>query len=218
MRARGKEYFIYVIISCLLTIGLFTTLPTKASASEHRINLHVIAIDSAPNVASKLEAISRAGDGTFTQADSTAELISAVKQTGGLGKINWPIATIIITLTIMVIANALLAIQLIKRRRGNIEIVEPKVPDAFVVIHGQSHHIGKSPWLIGRSRDTDFRLTDSSVSRYHLKIEIHNKRWVIQDLGSRNKTYLNGVRLQKRSYIGNGDILLIGQIKATFRC
>lgn len=66
----------------------------------------------------------------------------------------------------------------------------------------------------GRSEDTHrlkMEITgDSKVSRNHCVIYEMNDMLCIQDLGSRNFTYLNGKCLSQATYLKNGDIILIG--------
>lgn len=64
--------------------------------------------------------------------------------------------------------------------------------------------------LIGRARDANVRLTNKRASRRHAKILINPEgRAILEDLGSRNGTYINGK--QVRSYrLRDGDKLRLG--------
>lgn len=53
--------------------------------------------------------------------------------------------------------------------------------------------IEKDVTLLGRSPDNDIVLRDSSVSRRHAQILRRGDRFLIQDLGSRNGTWINGL-------------------------
>ena len=49
---------------------------------------------------------------------------------------------------------------------------------------------------IGRSAENDVSLAHPTVSRHHAVVRRHDRRWFIEDRGSRNGTFVNGARLQ----------------------
>ena len=64
--------------------------------------------------------------------------------------------------------------------------------------------------LFGRSSACDLRFRVSAVSRMHARISlIRANRWSIEDLNSKNGTFLNGEQV-KRAYVRVGDRLQIG--------
>jgi serine phosphatase RsbU (regulator of sigma subunit) len=64
---------------------------------------------------------------------------------------------------------------------------------------------------IGRAPDNDIQLIDSSVSRRHALIQLKDGRPVLEDLGSSNRTFVNGEKVSKLS-LSNGDKLRLGRI------
>ncbi|MFN3649303.1 MAG: FHA domain-containing protein [Armatimonadota bacterium] len=62
---------------------------------------------------------------------------------------------------------------------------------------------------IGREEDNRIRLADAKVSRHHARIEPRSGAWVLRDLGSRNGTRVNGVRVV-RSGLLPGDVIAVG--------
>lgn len=70
--------------------------------------------------------------------------------------------------------------------------------------------------VIGRSRDSDIVLTDSSVSRRHAQISRVGGGWAIEDLGSTNGVRVNGRDVRGRQGIRSGDELEIGTVNARF--
>lgn len=63
---------------------------------------------------------------------------------------------------------------------------------------------------IGRGPSNDIILKDSFVSHEHAVIQLMNNLYVIEDLGSINKTYVNGEPLTGRQYLQSGDEISIG--------
>lgn len=62
--------------------------------------------------------------------------------------------------------------------------------------------------VIGRG-DVDVRVIDEEISRRHARIAVHGKDVFLEDLGSRNGTYLNGVQV-RREILRDGDKIQIG--------
>lgn len=67
-------------------------------------------------------------------------------------------------------------------------------------------------FLIGRSKDANLCVSeDSFVSRSHAKILFHNGAMVIEDMASKNGTYLNNQLLKGKEYLKIGDEIRIGK-------
>jgi hypothetical protein len=63
--------------------------------------------------------------------------------------------------------------------------------------------------LIGRVSDVDVLMLDEKVSRKHAKISTHGGKVVIEDLASRNGTFVNGARI-RNTELKEGDQIVIG--------
>ena len=63
--------------------------------------------------------------------------------------------------------------------------------------------------LIGRGSGCDVALCDDTVSRRHAQLVFRDGRWIVQDLGSRNGTTVNG-RFVGRCQLRPGDRLGLG--------
>lgn len=66
---------------------------------------------------------------------------------------------------------------------------------------------------IGRGRENSIVLDDMLVSRHHVRITADSDGLILEDLGSRNGTYVNGRRVE-RTHLSEGDRIGIGA--ATF--
>jgi hypothetical protein len=67
--------------------------------------------------------------------------------------------------------------------------------------------------VLGRSRDCDCVLAEPSVSRRHAELRRDGARWLLRDLGSRNGTRVNGVRLLDEAEVGPGDRVSFGDAR-----
>lgn len=69
------------------------------------------------------------------------------------------------------------------------------------------------PVTLGRSRDCDCVLAEPSVSRRHAELRREGERWLLRDLGSRNGTRLNGVRLLDEAEVCPDDRVSFGDAR-----
>jgi two-component system response regulator AtoC len=68
--------------------------------------------------------------------------------------------------------------------------------------------------LIGRASESDVRIPDQSASRQHARILLSKGTVTVVDLGSRNRTWVNGEPIpqgQKRT-LASGDVVTIGSL------
>ena len=70
---------------------------------------------------------------------------------------------------------------------------------------------------LGRGTDVEIRIDDPGVSRHHARIRIAGVQATIEDLGSKNGTFLAGRRVSQPSPLGDGDEIRLGSVVATFR-
>ena len=66
------------------------------------------------------------------------------------------------------------------------------------------------PFVLGRQQGADLLLPEELVSRVHARLVFEGDELVLEDLGSTNGTYLNGVRVT-RARVNEGDRILVGQ-------
>jgi pSer/pThr/pTyr-binding forkhead associated (FHA) protein len=70
--------------------------------------------------------------------------------------------------------------------------------------------------VIGRSETVDIRIDDPAVSRVHCQVtRTPSGRWILQDFGSRNKTYLGDEPVGRHELI-NGDTFHVGPARIVF--
>ncbi|GIW74724.1 MAG: hypothetical protein KatS3mg103_1246 [Phycisphaerales bacterium] len=65
------------------------------------------------------------------------------------------------------------------------------------------------PRIIGREEDCDLRIPVAEVSREHCRIEPTDGGLAVEDLGSSNGTFVNGVQIEE-AQMAPGDVLKIG--------
>src|SRR3990170_3112471 len=81
---------------------------------------------------------------------------------------------------------------------------------------GQTCRLTASECVLGRHPGCDFPIDDEAASRRHARIVLAGSDHYLEDLDSRNGTFLNGERIQQRREIADGDRLRIGKTIFTF--
>ncbi|MBV8374229.1 MAG: FHA domain-containing protein [Candidatus Eremiobacteraeota bacterium] len=69
---------------------------------------------------------------------------------------------------------------------------------------------GRPPFEVGRAHGAELVLRDAEVSRRHVRFESRSGIVYVDDLGSRNGTFLNGSRLHDALELRAGDAVDVG--------
>jgi class 3 adenylate cyclase len=72
----------------------------------------------------------------------------------------------------------------------------------------------QQPIMLGRDCDGCV-LVDPQVSRCHLKLEPHEGRVMVTDMGSTNGTFLDGARIDSPVMLLSGSVIMAGQTRVT---
>jgi len=75
---------------------------------------------------------------------------------------------------------------------------------------GQTFGLEKDLIMIGRAPDNDVVINHPEVSRQHARLTRRGTAVVLEDLGSTNGTFVNGVRLSAPHTLSNGDVIGLG--------
>jgi diguanylate cyclase (GGDEF)-like protein len=75
---------------------------------------------------------------------------------------------------------------------------------------GEMYKIDTEKTVIGRGQKANIRLLDDGISREHAQLVVQKDRIVLQDLGSTNGTYCNGLKVEGSKELVDGDKILVG--------
>jgi len=75
---------------------------------------------------------------------------------------------------------------------------------------GRQYELADGEILVGRDQSCQIVIDDDSVSRRHARVLLENDTCVIEDLHSRNGTYVNGQKIDGRVTLKNRDRVEIG--------
>jgi DNA-binding winged helix-turn-helix (wHTH) protein len=95
--------------------------------------------------------------------------------------------------------------------------VTPKEPARFrLVWPGGRAALREGEYVVGRDPDLELFLDAQEVSRRHARITIAGERATIEDLGSKNGTFLGDRRLDSPAPLTDGDVIRVGSVGLTF--
>jgi hypothetical protein len=80
---------------------------------------------------------------------------------------------------------------------------------------GVAHPIADKT-AIGRNHEGELVVLASSVSREHAEVRRADDGWHVRDLGSRNGTFVDGVRVQGRGKLGGRAVVKVGDVALWF--
>ena len=70
---------------------------------------------------------------------------------------------------------------------------------------------------IGKGPRNDIVIADPAVSTAHAMVRLEGSAYTVNDIGSRNGTFVNGDRIAESRQLNHGDVIGIGLTKLTFR-
>lgn len=88
--------------------------------------------------------------------------------------------------------------------KGILLVLSPNFFGATSILNDTQH-------LIGRTKECDFTINDNLVSKRHCVITNEDGKFFLEDVGSRNGTFLNGKPIKKKSALFYGDKITVGE-------
>ena len=86
-----------------------------------------------------------------------------------------------------------------------------------LVWKGGREDLGDGEHVLGRDPDLALCLGSPSVSRRHAQLRITGGAAVLEDLGSKNGTFLNDQKVTSPMSLSDGDQIRVGVVRLTFR-
>ena len=108
-------------------------------------------------------------------------------------------------------ASALLP-QPVARELGRLVVIKSPTLDAGEVVSLDSHAL-----RVGRGADNDLSIDgDEYASAHHARFEPRRDGVYVEDVGSTNGTFVNGIRLTRERRLATGDVVRIGETDLRF--
>ncbi len=83
---------------------------------------------------------------------------------------------------------------------------------------GRTIAIKRNKLLIGRAEECDVRPLSEEVSRRHCAVHVGPADVWVEDLGSRNGTFVNGEKIAAKIRVKDGDIIRVGGLELKVSC
>jgi DNA-binding winged helix-turn-helix (wHTH) protein len=91
-------------------------------------------------------------------------------------------------------------------------------PSRYQLVHGDSEHrLMERENVIGRDGEASIVIDSSGISRRHAVITVEGDQVFLEDLGSKNGTYIDGQRLRERAVVRDGAEIRLGLLKLRLR-
>lgn len=88
---------------------------------------------------------------------------------------------------------------------------------AFFLWNRRKFELTEAATVLGRSPKAGIRLGSAGVSRYHARVVLEGTSAVLEDLGSKNGTYVGATRITAPRALFDRDQVRLGPILLTFR-
>ena len=121
-------------------------------------------------------------------------------------------------ITAALIVVALLAARPRFRAAVEVGILTPMQVGLEIYERGAQRSVqARAPFEIGRSKQSGISLHDSEVSRRHARLAAHDGTLFVEDLESRNGTFLNGRRVTESIEVREGDAIDVGTTRVVVK-
>jgi hypothetical protein len=81
----------------------------------------------------------------------------------------------------------------------------------------RKYQLREKEMVIGRGKDVDIMLHDTTVSRQHSSVHYESGNFVYQDLKPTNPSLINGRRYNQPHIIKDGDVIFVGETTLVFK-
>ena len=104
-------------------------------------------------------------------------------------------------------------VEEIREKLASVGIARTK-PVLTVLTGGKSgtqFKVSKGTAVIGRAPSVELRVEDDGISRTHARIRAETGRAWVEDMGSRNGTFVNGTKIAATTELRDGDKIQVGR-------
>jgi predicted component of type VI protein secretion system len=103
------------------------------------------------------------------------------------------------------------------RQPATLQTGELVVLRSPALAEGERHQLNSAPVTIGRGSDNDLPLdADEFASTQHARVEPRRDGVWLEDIGSTNGTFLNGIQVTRARRLSPGDVIRVGETDLRF--
>lgn len=87
----------------------------------------------------------------------------------------------------------------------------------YLITADRHFPLQEGAFVIGRARDAAIRIDAGGVSRHHAKVVVAGDEARVEDLGSKNGTFVDGAAVTSTRLLRDGGEIRVGPVALTFR-
>jgi DNA-binding winged helix-turn-helix (wHTH) protein len=87
----------------------------------------------------------------------------------------------------------------------------------YLITPGRQFALAQGVLVIGRAEDAAIQIDSSGVSRRHARVVVNGQQVHVEDLGSKNGTFVGGEPVDGACPLKDGDEIRVGPVTLTFR-
>lgn len=203
MKIRFNDCTLDIDARQLVRGGKHTHLPPKA------FELLKLLIESRPRVLPKAELIERVWPGVFVSDASLAKIVSTIRKAIGQADDTRIIRTVHG-------CGYAFAAELEDQQPGLESFRVAGGVRCCLVCGRQEFPLVDGDHIVGRDASSSIRLDSPKVSRQHARLIVRGACATVHDLGSKNGSFIRGIRLTAPTPLEPGDDLRIGPFALVF--
>ena len=181
-----------------------------AHLSPKAFELLKLLIENRPRVLSKTELIERVWPGVFVSDASLAKVVSKIRKAIGQADDTRIIRTVHG-------CGYAFAAEVADQAAGAESVRAAGTGACSLMCGRREFPLGDGEHIVGRDARASIRLDSPKVSRQHARLIVRGARATLVDLGSKNGSYVRGVRVTVPRLLQPGDDLRIGPFALVFR-
>ncbi len=178
--------------------------------SPKAFELLLLLIDERPRALSKTELQERLWPSTFVGETNLATLVAEIRRAFGESAQDARIVRTVHRFGYRFVADV----------SGGVPASHHRVEQAsemYLATPDQRYPLATGTAVIGRAREAAVRIDAGGVSRHHARIVVSDGAATVEDLGSKNGTFIDGHPITGPCALKDGNEIRIGPIALTFR-
>jgi DNA-binding winged helix-turn-helix (wHTH) protein len=177
--------------------------------SHKALQLLELLVDRRPEAVAKTEILDRLWPGTFVSDASLHNLVTEVRAVLGDSPRTMRY--------IRTVPRYGYAFQAVARPAPSVDRARVAFSGARLISRRREWLLAEGPNLVGRDRDCAVRIDSATISRRHARIVVAGTESTLEDLDSKNGTFVNGQRVDHAVVLKDNDAIQLGSVAVTYR-
>jgi DNA-binding winged helix-turn-helix (wHTH) protein len=199
-------------IDCIVDIDARRVLrgDREVHLSPKAFELLKVLVESRPRVLSKTELLERVWPGVFVSDASLAKVVSKIREAVGHRE------AVPIIRTVHGYGYAFAA-EIEDERPRDKSVQTLGRATCWLFCGSREFPLCDGAHILGRESDASICLDSPKVSRRHAKLVVNGRLATLEDLGSKNGSFVRGIRISGPTALASGDDARIGPFTLIFR-